>query len=114
MMQALQEKLAAALAGRSQLAERVEGETKEAEGRIEELAGKLERAQDERDRAVEVAENLRKEAQNTKAEMQKKVNQLTQVTSMKKMIQDKNAKIKELRDRLGKYEADVAGEDDEA
>ncbi len=36
--------------------------------------------------------------------MQKKVNQLTQVTNMKKMIMDKNQKIKELRDKLGKYE----------
>ena len=42
--------------------------------------------QDERDKAVEVAENLRKETQNTKLELQKKVNQLTQVTNMKKMI----------------------------
>ena len=41
---------------------------------------------EERDSAVEVAENRRKEAMNTKQELQKKVNQLTQVTNMKKMI----------------------------
>lgn len=62
---------------------------------------------EERDRAEELCENLRKEAQNTKMELQKKVNQLTQVTNMKKMIQDKNAKIAELRERLGKYEGDI-------
>ena len=32
------------------------------------------------------------------------MNQLTQVTNMKKMIQDKNTKLNELRERLGKYE----------
>ena len=48
---------------------------------------------------------------NTKEELKKKVNQLTQVTNMKKMIQDKNTKIKELRERLSKYE-NVEGEDD--
>jgi len=32
---------------------------------------------------------------------------------MKKMIQDKNAKIEELRKRLGKYEGEVLGNDDD-
>ena len=36
---------------------------------------------------------------------------MTQVTNMKKMIQDKNTKIAELRERLGKYEADIGGDD---
>lgn len=67
----------------------------------------------ERDASLEVSENLRKEAMNTKQELQKKVNQLTQVTNMKKMIQDKNAKINELRERLSKYEADIGGEADD-
>ncbi len=31
---------------------------------------------------------------------------------MKKMIQDKNTKIAELRDRLSKYEADIGGGED--
>jgi peptidoglycan hydrolase CwlO-like protein len=62
---------------------------------------------------VEVGENIRKEAQNVKMELQKKVNQLTQVTNMKKMIQDKNTKIAELRERLSKYEADIGGDGDE-
>ena len=56
-------------------------------------------------------ENIKNELMNTKEELKKKVNQLTQVTNMKKMIQDKNGKIKELRERLGKYES-VEGEDD--
>ena len=67
----------------------------------------------ERDASLEVSENLRKEAMNTKQELQKKVNQLTQVTNMKKMIQDKNAKINELRERLSKYEANIGGEADD-
>jgi chromosome segregation ATPase len=113
MMQAMQEKLAGALLGKSMLTEKVEGETKETSGKLEELSRKLERAQEERDKAMEVSENLRKEAQNTKQELQKKVNQLTQVTNMKKMIQDKNGKIAELRERLGKYEADIGGDDDD-
>ena len=54
--------------------------------------------------AKEQAENLRKELFNIKDELKKKVNQLTQVTNMKKMIQDKNTKIKTLREKLGKYE----------
>lgn len=40
-----------------------------------------------------------------KAELAKKVNQLTQVTTMKKLIQDKNSQIEALRARLSKYEA---------
>jgi hypothetical protein len=32
---------------------------------------------------------------------------------MKKMIQDKNAKINELRERLSKYEANIGGEADD-
>lgn len=31
---------------------------------------------------------------------------MTQVTNMKKMIQDKNAKITQLRERLSKYEVE--------
>lgn len=50
------------------------------------MKAKLEALREERDRAVEVGENIRKEAQNVKMELQKKVNQLTQVTNMKKMI----------------------------
>lgn len=46
-----------------------------------------------------------------KDELKKKVNQLTQVTNMKKMIQEKNAKIKTLRDKLGKYESVEEDED---
>ena len=36
--------------------------------------------------------------------MKKKVNQLAQVNNMKKMIVDKNSQIKQLRERLSKYE----------
>jgi len=35
---------------------------------------------------LEINENLRKEALNAKQEMQKKVNEMTQVNNMKKMI----------------------------
>ena len=54
--------------------------------------------------AEEKSENLRQELFNTKDELKKRVNQLTQVTNMKKVIMDKNTKIKDLRDRLSKYE----------
>lgn len=54
---------------------------------------------------------MRKELFNSKEEMKKKVNQMTQVTNMKKMIQDKNAKIKQLREKLSKYES-VDGDDE--
>ena len=37
--------------------------------------------------------------------MKKKLNQTTQVTNMKKMIQEKNGKIKQLREKLSKYES---------
>ena len=36
--------------------------------------------------------------------MKKKVNQLAQVNNMKKMIVEKNSQIKQLRERLSKYE----------
>jgi hypothetical protein len=57
-----------------------------------------------------VIENLRKETLAAKQEIQKKVNEMTQVTNMKKMIQDKNAKITQLRERLSKYEVDDSEE----
>lgn len=41
-----------------------------------------------------------------KDELKKKVNQLTQVTNMKKMITEKNDQMKKLRERLSKYEKD--------
>ena len=114
MVQTLQEKLAQTLAGKSMLAEKADESKKGVQSQVDDLNAKLAKMEDERDKALEIAENLRKETQNTKAEMQKKVNQLTQVTNMKKMIQDKNTKIQELRERLSKYEADIggAGEDD--
>lgn len=55
---------------------------------------------------------MRQEAAASKQEMQKKVSQLTQVTTMKKLLQDKNAQLQALRDRLQKYEP-VAAEDDD-
>jgi len=53
---------------------------------IEELKIKVERLTDEKEKALEINENLRKEALNAKQEMQKKVNEMTQVNNMKKMI----------------------------
>lgn len=106
MMQSMQEKVAQMLAGKSQMSEDVGA-------KIAEMEEQVKMMREERDRAVEGAEQLRKEVMVTKQEMQKKVNQLTQVTNMKKMIQDKNAKIEELRKRLGKYEGEVMGNDDD-
>lgn len=62
MMQALQEKLAQTLAGKSQLADRHEEASKGTEAQVEELRRKLEKIGEERDKAVEVCDNLRKEA----------------------------------------------------
>ncbi len=98
------------LAGKSQMAERADETGKGTQQQIDDLERKLNKVMEERDSAIDVSENLRKETMNTKQELQKKVNQLTQVTNMKKMIQDKNTKITELRERLGKYEADIGGD----
>jgi hypothetical protein len=42
--------------------------------------------EEEKSQALDKYENLRQELFNTKDELKKKVNQLTQVTNMKKMI----------------------------
>jgi len=49
---------------------------------------------------------LKAEVSAMKEELKKKVNQLTQVTNMKKMITEKNDQMKKLRERLSKYEKD--------
>ena len=54
--------------------------------------------------AQETEALLRKELAVSKDEIKKKVNQLTQVTNMKKMIVDKNNQLKAVRERLSKYE----------
>lgn len=68
------------------MAERSEESAKGSQKEVEELRLRLDKVTLERDSALEVSENLRKEAMNTKNELQKKVNQMTQVTNMKKMI----------------------------
>jgi uncharacterized phage infection (PIP) family protein YhgE len=82
----------------------VDNQRSEADRMVVELESKLMLVEEERSQARDQAENLRKELMGMREELQKKVNQMTQVTNMKKMIQDKNSKIKTLRDRLGKYE----------
>ena len=62
MVQQLQEKLAQTLAGKSQIAEKVEGTS----SHIEELRQKLDKAIEEKEKAIEICENLRKETQNAK------------------------------------------------
>jgi len=71
---------------------------------VVELENKMILMEGEKLQAEEKSENLRQELFNTKDELKKRVNQLTQVTNMKKVIMDKNTKIKDLRDRLSKYE----------
>ena len=93
MMQSLQEKLAQTLAGRSMISEKAEGAIKDTNQIVEELKAKVERLTEEKERALEINENLKKETLNAKQEVQKKVNEMTQVSNMKKMIQDKNTKI---------------------
>lgn len=55
------------------------------------LESKLTLLEEEKAQAQEKCDNLKQELFNTKDELKKKVNQLTQVTNMKKMIQDKNS-----------------------
>ena len=93
MMQSLQEKLDQTLAGRSMISEKAEGAIKDTNQIVEELKAKVERLTEEKERALEINENLKKETLNAKQEVQKKVNEMTQVSNMKKMIQDKNTKI---------------------
>ena len=52
----------------------------------------------------EEKEQLRKELAEVKAQMELKINQTDAVKNMKKMLQDKNAIIAELREKLEKHE----------
>ena len=58
----------------------------------------------EKETCQEEVTQLRKELSDSKDEIKKKVNQLTQVNNMKKMIVDKNGQLKTLREKLSKYE----------
>lgn len=60
--------------------------------------------EEEKSQAMEREQVARRELKNSQEEIQKKVNQLTQVNNMKKMIIDKNNQLKALRERLSKYE----------
>ena len=62
--------------------------------------------EEERSQAIEAQIALKAEVSGMKDELKKKVNQLTQVTNMKKMITEKNDQMKKLRERLSKYEKD--------
>lgn len=62
--------------------------------------------EEERSQAIEAQISLKAEVSGMKDELKKKVNQLTQVTNMKKMITEKNDQMKKLRERLSKYEKD--------
>ena len=68
----------------------------------EDKAQAIEKIQNERSEV----DKLKKEVVSLQSDMKKKVNELTQVANMKKMIQQKNTQVKELRDRLSKYEKD--------
>jgi dynactin complex subunit len=68
------------------MSEKAEGAIKDTNQMVEELKAKLERLTEEKEKSMEINENLRKETLNAKQEMQKKVNEMTQVNNMKKMI----------------------------
>lgn len=55
-----------------------------------ELENKLMMVEEERSQALEAQIALKSEVSGMKEELKKKVNQLTQVTNMKKMITEKN------------------------
>ena len=90
------------LQSRAQASEAVE---KQSDALVVELENRLILMEGEKLQAVEQADNMRQELVNAQQELKKKLNQMTQVTNMKKMLQDKNAKIKTLRERLCKYES---------
>ena len=69
-----------------------------------ELENQLSMMTMEKESAKEETEQVRKELKESKDEIKKKVNQLTQVNNMKKMIVDKNNQLKTLREKLSKYE----------
>ena len=68
------------------------------------LENKIILLEEERRQAIDESQANQEEAMKLKVQMDKKVNSLTQVNNMKTMIQNKNKEIKELRERLGKYE----------
>ena len=101
----LQAKITQVLSSKSQVSDEVDSHTKQKDHEIAELESQILNLQVESNKAKDQADNLRQELINTKDEMKKKLNQTTQVTNMKKMIQEKNAKIKQLREKLSKYES---------
>ena len=83
------------------------------DAQLVELENKLMMVEEDKAQAIEQIQNerlevdkLKKEVVSLQSDMKKKVNELTQVANMKKMIQQKNTQVKELRDRLSKYEKD--------
>ena len=49
---------------------------------------------------------LQRQLTETQQELDKKINQTAAVQNMKKMLQEKNQLIKELREQIAKYEQD--------
>lgn len=80
------------------------GSKNDSDQQLVELESKLMLKDGEIAQAQETETTLRKELASQKEEIKKKVNQLTQVTNMKKMIVDKNNQLKAVRERLSKYE----------
>lgn len=84
--------------------EKLAGSKNDSDIQLVELGSKLMLKDGEIASAQETEALLRRELAASKDEIKKKVNQLTQVTNMKKMIVDKNNQLKAVRERLGKYE----------
>jgi uncharacterized protein YlxW (UPF0749 family) len=51
-----------------------------------------------------IINDIKAQVKEMSSELNKKVSSLKQVESMKKMLQDKNVEIKDLREKLEKYE----------
>ena len=84
--------------------EQLKGNKNDSEMQIFELENKMQMMSMEKETCQEEVTQLRKELSDSKDEIKKKVNQLTQVNNMKKMIVDKNGQLKTLREKLSKYE----------
>lgn len=89
----LQAKISEMLAKKNQENQRLLDSNKDADMKLFELEQQVQMAQAEKSQTEEEAEKLRQELKHTQDENNKKVNQLTQVANMKKMIVDKNAQL---------------------
>jgi len=108
----LQKRLTKVLSEKSQLSEVSESQKCKAEKLEEELKeSNSEISSKNSEESKRKIDSLSEENKKLREEASKKVSELTQVTSMKKMIQEKNATINKLRSKLEKHEPGTSNDD---